>query len=280
MEGLREMGELIVLKIGGSVITDKDKPFTLHQGNMERLSLEISRGYRRAGKRLILIHGAGSFGHSIVSKTQIHKGISKPEQILAFAETQRWQNHLNVLVTEALQRAGLPAIPCQASSFSIMDRGRLVWMPLDAVKGMLEVGLIPVLYGVPAYDMGQGCSILSGDQIAPYLAKELRAERIIHGTDVDGVYTDDPHLNPDAIFIPEIAEENIEEVMKSLRTSSHIDVTGGMLGKIQELWELAEIGIEPEIINANREGLVEKALSGERGLGTILRAKIQRDPYV
>jgi len=267
------LGDLVILKIGGSVITDKDKPFTLRRETLERLSLEISRGYRRLGKKLILVHGAGSFGHPIVSETQIHKGISRPEQLLAFAETQRWQNHLNTLVTEILQGRGLPAMPCQASSFSIMEEGRLVWMPLDTIKGFLELGLIPVLYGVPAYDRVQGCSILSGDQIAPYLARELGAERIIHGTDVDGVYTDDPHLNPDATLIPEINEENIEEVIKHLKASFHIDVTGGMLGKIRELWKLAEIGIESEIINADKEGLVEKALAGERRLGTIIKAK-------
>ncbi|MFQ5711182.1 MAG: isopentenyl phosphate kinase, partial [Candidatus Geothermarchaeales archaeon] len=218
-----------------------------------------------------IVHGAGSFGHPIVSRTEIHRGISRPGQLLAFAETQRWQNHWNVLITTALQREGLAAIPCQASSHAVMEAGRLVWMPLDAIRGLLGIGLVPVMYGVPAYDRVQKCSILSGDQIVPYLARELGAERIIHGTDVDGVFTEDPAVNPEAKLIREVTSSNIGEVEKCLRESSQVDVTGGMLRKVMELMDLARLGIESEILNANRVGVVGRALSGERGLGTIIR---------
>ncbi|MFQ6084997.1 MAG: isopentenyl phosphate kinase [Candidatus Bathyarchaeia archaeon] len=261
----------MILKLGGSVLTDRRKPFTLNEENVRRLSREIARGYDKEKMSLVVVHGAGSFGHPIVAKSGIHKGISRPDQLLAFAETQRWQNYLNVLITKSLQGEGLPAIPHQTSSHSLLRSGRIVRMPLDALKGFLRIGLVPVLYGVPAYDEIQGCSILSGDQIAPYIAKELGAERIIHGTNVDGIFTDDPVRNPDARLISEITSENIEEVKERLSTSSFIDVTGGMLGKVLELMDLAKMGITSQIINANKPGLLEGALAGKEGLGTTVR---------
>lgn len=265
------MKELIILKLGGSVLTDRSHPFTPNRSNVERLCKEITRGYNKKKNSLAIVHGAGSFGHPLVSQTGIHKGISRAEQLMAFAEVQGWQNYWNLVVTKALRKEGLAAIPCQPSSHSVMESGRLVWMPVDAVRGFLEIGLIPVLYGVPAYDRDQGCSILSGDLIAPHLARELAAKKIIHGTDVDGVFTDDPNRNPKARLIKEITSRNIEEVKKYLSASSFVDVTGGMTRKVMELMDLAKLGIVSEIVNANKPGLVEKALAGKSGLGTIVR---------
>jgi isopentenyl phosphate kinase len=262
------MNELIVLKIGGSVISDKKS--IVPKANldvMKRVSKEIASVYNKEKMKLIIIHGAGSYGHQIVNKTKIGEGIKNNEQLKAFAETQRLQNELNCIFTKYLIEEGLPAIPCQASSFAVMDSGRIVKMDLSAIEGFLELKMIPVLYGVPAYDKTQKCSILSGDQIAPYLAVKLNARKIIHATNVDGVFTGDPNLSPNAKLIPEINSKNIEQVKEWLTGSTATDVTGGMFGKVSEL---LEIGVESQIMNALVPGNIIKALSGEK-FGTIIK---------
>jgi len=184
------MKDLIILKIGGSVITDKFSPRPkVNYKNLKRIAKEIASAYDKEKMSLIIIHGAGSYGHNIVKKTGIDKGIKSYEQLKAFAETQRLQNELNLIVTKCLIEEGLPAIPCQASSFVVMNLGKIEEMSLSAIRGLIEMKMIPVLYGVPAFDKTKRCSILSGDQIAPYLAKKLNAKKIIHATNVDGVFT-------------------------------------------------------------------------------------------
>jgi len=261
------MKNLIILKLGGSVITDKssEEPKALEK-NIERVSKEIAEGYNDS-KSLIIIHGAGSYGHPIVKRTGIDKGIKNKRQLVDFAETQRLQNELNIIVTKHLIQKNLPAIPCQPSSFAVLENNKIKEMDLSAIRGLLEIGMIPVLYGVPAYDTNQKCSILSGDQIAPYLAKNLNASKIIHATNVDGVFTDDPFKNPNAKLIKEITKSNIEDVKKKLSGSLHTDVTGGMLRKISEL---LEIGVESQIINALIPGNIVKAIKGEE-IGTIIK---------
>jgi isopentenyl phosphate kinase len=267
------MKPLIILKIGGSVITDKhsEEP-KMNRGNLDRIAKEISEGYNPDKMSLIILHGAGSYGHQIVKKTGIDRGISAKQQLVDFAETQRLQNELNCIVSGALIKNGLPAMPCQASASAVMDGKKLVAMDTEAIKGFLEIGLIPALYGVPAYDRKQKCSILSGDEIAPYLAKELKAQKIIHGTDVDGIFTADPKKDRDAKLIPLVTEKNFEEVKKSLSGSSAVDVTGGMMKKVSELMSIAEEGIESQIVNACVEGNVKMALAGET-FGTIVKLK-------
>jgi isopentenyl phosphate kinase len=262
------MKELLILKIGGSVITDKfSETPKINSEVLERISREISSGYLKNKMSLVIVHGAGSYGHMIVKKTGIDKGIVNDDQVKAFAETQMLQNELDVIVTKNLIKEGLSAIPCQVSSFVVMNKGRIVKMDLSAIEGFLSIGLVPVLYGVPAYDEFQKCSILSGDQIAPYLAVKLKAKKIIHGSNVDGVFTSDPNKNPNAKLIPEINSGNISHVREWLTGSTATDVTGGMFGKVSEL---LEIGIESQLINAMVKGNIERAMSGEN-IGTNIR---------
>jgi len=262
------MKGIIILKIGGSVITDKfSRTPKVNPENLKRISEEIASVYDKEKMSLVIIHGAGSYGHVIVNKTGIDKGIKTEERLKDFAETQRLQNELNSIVTKYLIDAGLPAIPCQASFSAVMESGRLINMDKSAIEGLLNIGMIPVLYGVPAYDKAQKCSILSGDQIAPYLAIKLNAKKVIHATNVDGVFTSDPNRNPDAKLIPEINSKNINQVKEWLMGSTATDVTGGMFGKVSEL---LEIGIESQLINALADGNIARALKGEK-IGTIIR---------
>lgn len=259
--------KLIILKLGGSIITDKKSEIPKTDlANLEKFSAEIAKGYDPKKMRLILIHGAGSYGHTIAKRTGLHLGIVRDEQLVDFAEVQRLQNELDCIVTQHLIKHGLPAIPCQASSFMVLNDKRIVRADITAIKHFVDIGMIPVLYGVPAYDMKQKCAVLSGDQIAPYLAKELKAEKIIHVTNVDGIYDKDPNKFSDAKHIPSINSENFEEIKKALTGSLDTDVSGGMLTKVSELMN---IGVESQIISGLITGNIIKAMKGDN-VGTII----------
>lgn len=260
--------DLTIIKVGGSVITDKKSAEPkLNEAALEIFAKDISAIFKKKSSRLIICHGAGSYGHQIVKRTGIHNGIETAEQAHAFAETQKQMNELNVLVCSALLKQGVPAIPAQTSACAIMDSGRISDFDTKAIEGFLEVRMVPVVYGVPAFDKKQKCSILSGDQIAPFLAKKLGAKKIIHGTNVDGIFTADPNKNPAAEKISEISQQNIEQVKKLLGGSAATDVTGGMLGKVSELLEL---GIESQIVDALIEGRIVEAFEG-KNVGTKIR---------
>jgi len=264
------MSKLMIVKLGGSVITDKQSVEPKARLDViKRLAEETARAYTPK-MSLIIVHGAGSYGHQIVKRTGIHNGITTREQVIAFAETQRLQNELDSIVTKEFISRNVPCFPCQASDHVVMDGGRLKSMDLRAIKGLLKTGVVPTFFGVPAYDKTKKCSILSGDQIAPYLATKLRAKIMIHGTNVNGVFTADPNKDPNARHIPEINEGNWHEVRQYLAHSATVDVTGGMLGKVTETYELARAGIESIITDITKPGNLEKALRGE-ALGTVIR---------
>ncbi len=257
------MADLILLKIGGSIITQKDisEPL-INEPNLERICEEIADGYKTGDFRLVIVHGAGSFGHPIVKKTGIHEGITRPNQVYSFAQTQLLQNKLNYEVCNVLQELKLPAIPLQPSASAIMNNKRIDSLNHELVKHLVDLSLIPVLFGVPAFDKTQKSSILSGDQIIVYLARKLNPQRIIFASNVDGI------IGTDGNLVQHINSENFEEIKKSFYTAEYDDVTGAMAGKISELKQLSPI--KAFIINGNTSGLIQDILLGKEVRGTTI----------
>ena len=254
-------GPLTILKIGGSVITDRkeERPRLRHR-LLARIAREIADGWRPQESRLVIIHGAGSYGHPIVSRTGIDRGVRDGPQRIAMGETQRLQTELSAAVVRHLLRVGLPAFPYQPSASAVMESGRLVSLEIEPLKGLLSKGVVPVLNGVPAYDRVQGCSILSGDQIAGFLYSRLGADRILQGTNVKGIYTADPSKDPGARFFPRLDLDGPAGLPAGVEGSSVTDVTGGMRKKLQEMRAVRAKG---QVFDATLKNNVRRALGGE-----------------
>ncbi len=258
----------VVVKLGGSVITDKaGGTLTVDAEVVTRLAGEL---VANRPERLVVVHGAGSFGHRIVKATRIHEGLSDAASRRAMGETQCLQYDLDAAVARLLIAAGLPAMPVQASALAVLRDGEVVHFDTTALGHLLDHGLVPVLYGVPAVDRERGCSILSGDAIAPRVAHALGLERMVHVTDVDGVFTGDPRSDPQASPIPRVHRDNWAEVSVRLTGSSSIDVTGGMATKLRELLLWAERGLTSRIVSAHVPGRLTAALMDEPG-GTLVQ---------
>jgi isopentenyl phosphate kinase len=279
---------MIILKLGGSIITEKDAEIpTINDKNLARISKEIKSALNHLdhtndyNNGLIIVHGAGSFGHPFASEYQIGKPFKIEEDFekkkIGFSLTQSWVKKLNTVICDVLREEGIPVVSIQPSSFVITKNKRIISANLDIIEKYLENGFIPVIYGDVVLDREETIkmAVVSGDQLINYLAKHLKPERVILGTDVDGVFNKNPKKHPDAKIITEVT--SLDD-LESMDSTTNIDVTGGMIGKIKELIELAEIGIESEIINAEKESFVEKALCGEIVLGTTIKCKINNNP--
>lgn len=255
----------IILKLGGSVITIKDKPLTPNVSAIKRLAKEVAES--RASP-LVIVHGGGSYGHPIAAEHRIKEGFKDSSQMAGFSKTHNAMIALNMLVVEALLDEGLPSISLAPSSFIVTRHGRIQNLYIDVIEHSIRLGFIPVLYGDAVLDYNMGFTILSGDQIVSRLAIDLGAERIIVGVDVDGLYTADPKVDRGAQLITHVTVRDLEEIMGRVGGSKYIDVTGGMRGKIFELIEPIINGIEVLILNASKPGNVYRALKGEEVIGT------------
>lgn len=250
---------LVVLKLGGSAITNKDRASSVNRPLLEEIAKEIA-GIKT---KLLLIHGAGCFGHPIAKKYSIHRGYREHGQLRGVAETKLSMLSLTMTITEALANCNVPVVPFLSSSCMVADGGRLVRIDIDPFRMMLDLGLVPLCSGDVVADLKMGFSIVSGDQIAIYLAEKLNATRVIFGCDVDGVFDSDPKKNPDAKLIRVITPETLKNQMGFVGESTDTDVTRGMLGKIKESTSFVSHGGEVIIINLRRPLSLTKVLQGE-----------------
>ncbi|MEE9585654.1 MAG: isopentenyl phosphate kinase [Nitrososphaerales archaeon] len=264
-----ESGALMLVKLGGSVITDKSKPFTERMDAIERLAKEIHSARASSGLRLIVGHGGGSYPHTPAEKFQISRGLIGEESSRGVALVQDAAARLNRLVVNALIDAGEDAVSVQPSACILAESSRIVHWDTQVLQKMLKIDLLPVVYGDVVMDVKQGCSIASTEEIFFYLANLLPVHRVLIGSDVDGVldYTSRSREKIDII-----TPSDKTSISASLQGAETVDVTGGMKSKVELLLKLAEEkGVESEILNASRPGLLEYALKGRRGQGTIIR---------
>ncbi len=255
-----------IVKLGGSVVTVKDKPMTADHENVNRLAEEIKAAWPTP---LVVIHGGGSFGHPVAKKYGIADGFTSERQVVGFTRTHQAMVALNTIIVDALLDEGIPALSVAPSAFIATYDGRMPRGDFENIGRLVVKGMLPVLYGDAVIDKSRGFSILSGDQLAVRLAVSMGANRLIFGVDVDGVYTSNPKLAPQARLIDRLSLEKLEgfvEIGKALTT----DVTGGMLGKVSEARAAVEAGIEVRMVNATKPGVILKALRGEPVAGTVL----------
>jgi len=255
-----------LLKLGGSVVTRKAERFTINIEQIRRLIQEIKK---TLPQKLVIIHGGGSFGHPVAKEYNINEGYNSPHQLIGFSKTHQAMVSLNSKIINESIDAGIPAIGVSPSSFLITENRRIKKLDVIILEKLLNFGLMPVLYGDAVIDEKQGFAILSGDQLAVEIAKKLKVKRLIFGSDVDGVYTADPKLDSEAKLMGKISIREITEKSK-IRGSLNTDVTGGMLGKIQEAGEAARAGIEVLIVNALEPDIIRNALLSEKVKGTYI----------
>ena len=266
------MTELVFLKLGGSLITDKDKPFTARLDKLAELANEIASAWTPE-RRLVLGHGSGSFGHAAAKQYGTRNGVGagSPRPYWGgFAEVWYQASQLNRFVMESLRAAGLPAIALAPVSAVTSRNVRVAQWDLTPIRSALEAGLLPVVYGDVTFDEVRGGTILSTEDLFAHLARHLRPQRILLAGMEAGVWEDFPARSR---LMDRISSQSYEAMRDGIGASASVDVTGGMAAKVGQMFELIhEVpGLTAEIFSAEKAGNLARALAGEQ-VGTKLQA--------
>jgi isopentenyl phosphate kinase len=257
------MTELVFVKLGGSVITVKTKPETAQVEVIGRLAGEVASALdSRPGLRLVLGHGSGSFGHVAGQKYGTREGVRSEADWYGFAEVATAAARLNRIVADRFLESGVPIWSLQPSASALCRGGNLVSLDTAPIGAAVDLGLVPLVYGDVALDETQGGTIISTEQIFAFLAQRLQPVRVILVGVVDGVYEADPHRVAAAQPIGTISAANWSNVRAKLSGSHAVDVTGGMLTKVEEMVGLVRMikGLEVVLLSGERPGALRTAL--------------------
>jgi isopentenyl phosphate kinase len=259
------MKNLILIKLGGSVVTDKAKPFCARPAVIKRLALEIKKAKNLLkNTNLIVGHGSGSFGHTIAAKYRTQKGIINKNSLRGFCLTSETAVDINRIVLKEFLKAGLPVVSFSPMSFVYPNN-----IFLRPIKKSLDLGFVPLIYGDVVFDTVKGFTIYSCEKtldiLAEKLSKKYQKTRVVQCGDTDGVYG----LNGQTIS--NITPKNFKLVKKWITGSKSTDVTGGMIHKVGESLNLAKkLNIKTSIINGNKKGTLLKAILGKKVISTVI----------
>lgn len=242
---------MFLVKLGGSVLTDKSTYRTPRPETVARLAREC------AGHELVLVHGAGSFGHVIAKEHRLAEGKGAPSDV---ARVRADVRDLQMMLIRALHDAGAPAVACATSDLARMIHGELASFDGGPVRHALAAKLMPVLGGDVVLDAAKKWGIVSGDAIMARLAQQLEPELAIFVTDVDGIFD----KWPGGKLVPRIGPDDMPFVAES---GAVHDITGGMAGKLLRARQVAQHA-PVLVVNGNVLGRLADALAGKDVLGT------------
>ncbi len=243
---------MILIKLGGSIITDKQRPLTPRIAEVDRIAKQL----KKIKEPLIIVHGGGSFGHYWSVKFDIH---TKPSRynIRGVSIIKNSMVHLDKIILDCLSKNGLNPYCLPPSDF--MSGERPIPGKIAEIKKMAQSHFVPVTYGDALWCGNKKSYILSGDRIMSILARSLRPRLSIFVLNVDGVYSDLKskkvvrHMRGDRIPIEMI----------------QMDVTGGMARKVQEATRISKMGLRVFFVNGNKPQRIADAVQKARFDGTV-----------
>lgn len=259
---------MILIKLGGSVITDKAEYRKFRQDTVARLADEI----KRSGQKVMIVHGAGSFGHVVSKKYGIMDGYRDPEQIPAAAQVMYDTRDLSNMVVKELLAHGIPAVSVPIGSCFVAENKKLVVDNEEPIRRLTDLGILPIMFGDVLADRKTGFSIVSGDQVMELLCRMYDPEKVVFVSDIDGLYTGDPKTDKHAKLLGEVSKKRLDELSTGTTVA---DVTGGVRAKAEAMLRMTTRDRHCYLVNGNVPNRLYSLLIGETVTCTVAKGGME-----
>ena len=247
---------MILIKLGGSIITNKEKPLSARRKTIDKLAKSL----KRIDEPIIIVHGGGSYGHFWSVKYDMHTKERKYD-LRGVAIVKNSMIELNKIILDLMLKNKLNPYSLPPTDF--MSGNKPIPKKVKEIEKIAKSGLIPVTYG-DALWYGQNKSfILSGDKIMTHLAKILKPRLCIFALNEDGLYSD-------------LKSKKLIHELKGQRpliSQNKMDVTGGMTRKVEEASKISKMGMNVFFVNGNKPERIVKAIKNRKFEGTLFRGK-------
>ncbi len=268
---MADLRPIAIVKLGGSVITRKREVEKLRPKILARLAEEIAS---IRSHRLVVLHGAGSFGHP----GAVRFGLARPPaagappdpRVRGAAIVSAEVRRLHLAVLRALVAAGARPWSVPPAALAEQRSGELTHLESAPFARALEAGFTPVSFGDVVLDREWGSSILSADTIAFALIDPLRPARVVFVSDVPGVYPPGPVPKGRRPIVRELTDATLTDLSPAIGAP---DVTGGIRSKVAVMRAIARRGVDAGLISGLSDGSLVRAVEGATGDGSWARAE-------
>ncbi|MFO0706967.1 MAG: glutamate 5-kinase [Nitrospira sp.] len=255
----------IVVKIGSSLIASRATGLRPEQ--IERLASELAAVRKDGREVLVVSSGAIVSGIRKLGLNEYPKHLPVKQAAAAVG-----QSRLMWAYEKAFESLGIQVAQILLTHQDLADRRRFL-NARYTLTALIGFGVLPIINENDTVAVEE-IRVGDNDTLAAQVAQLVDADLLVILSDVDGMFTEDPRKNPDAMLIPFIPEIT-EDVERKAGVSSTFEGTGGMATKVRAAKKVGEYGVSTLIINGQQAGLLPRVLSGEPG-GTLFLAKERR----
>ena len=245
---------MILIKLGGSIITNKEKPLSARRKTINNILKQI----RKIKEPKIIVHGGGSYGHYWSVKYGMHTKPAKYD-LKGVSVVKNSMIELNKIILDAAAKNKLNPYSLPPTDF--MSGNRSIKSKILTINDIAKSGLTPITYGDALWYGQKKSYILSGDVIMTTLANTLKPRLCIFALNVDGVYS---NMKSKKLIY------DFKKEQPSISTNKS-DVTGGMTRKITEAVKISRSGLKVFFVNGNKPQRITDAVSGKKFEGTLFR---------
>ncbi|MCV0393171.1 MAG: gamma-glutamyl kinase [Nitrosopumilus sp.] len=247
---------MILIKLGGSIITNKEKPLSPRRKTID----SIAKSLKKIKEPIVIVHGGGSYGHYWSVKYDMHTKERKYD-IRGVSIVKNSMIDLNKIILDSLLKNKLNPYCLPPTDF--MSGNRPIVKKIKEIQEIAKSGLIPVTFGDALWYGQKKTYILSGDKIMTHLAKILKPKLTIFALNENGLYSDFKSKK----LIYELKDQN------PLISENKMDVTGGMSRKVEEATKIAKMGMNVFFVNGNYPERIVQAIKNRKYEGTMFRGK-------
>ena len=268
--------DITLIKLGGSVVTDKSKNQHYRQEMVRQLGKELAEYQQQTNELFFIGHGQGSYAHPIVKKYSEHFTSKDAFQAHKMVEMLRVISKLHEQILDDLIDCGLPTVSYRFSQQAFLNHVGKIDMQLDLLELLLDLQTAPLTTGDIVVDVNKGNAVLSTEKIFFKLINHLqqstkfRVKRVAYVTEVEGV------LDHDRQLMTHIgANQKLDESM-FFSDSAQSDVTGAMKHKVESAQAVARQGIPVAIFSPLIKNNLSNYLNEKSWRGTLISTNRER----
>ena len=261
----------VVVKIGSSSLMHEETG-GLNYPKVEKLVRELCDIHNRGIDVCLVSSGAIAVGRKVIGLAERPKNISTKQACAAVGQARLMMTYQR-LFSEYNHIAG-QVLMTKGTMLNNVSRKNAQ----NTFEELFQMGVIPVVNEndtISTYEMQFG----DNDTLSAIVASLVGADLLILLSDIDGLFTDDPHKNPKAELI-KVVENLDESVMSMAKDTPGSDVgTGGMATKLTAAKIATLSGADMIIANAKDVGVLHEIFEGDF-TGTLFRQHRNEDFYI
>ena len=252
----------VVVKVGSSSITHDNGKINLQK--IDELAWELSNLKNHGIDVILVSSGAIAAGAKRLNLAERPRDVIGKQAASAVGQVAL-MNTYNRAFNEYNYQAAQILVTKHVETDKLMNENSK-----NTFIKLLGMNVIPIVNEndtISTYEIEFG----DNDTLSAVVSRMVDADLLILLSDIDGLYSDDPNKNSDAVLISEVNE--IDDNLRSMAKGSSSKVgTGGMGTKINAASLCMEKGIDVVIANSKDMKIIRKIVGGEE-IGTIFKRR-------